>query len=614
MSMLGTKLYLVSTASNGKNNLYIRRGIDDGVSNLAGSLNDAISVPIPIGSPYLCSGCMGTGSNALVVSFWRPLSVEGDSSDVPVSASTSYIWALGGAKGVQNPDDAINAHFPQHTLQGTVALDMTTVAALTEPNGGSMHAANISSGPSTAVYTTSGADFSITATRDPSTNTTSISLQSTASGYIAVGLGSTTMSGANMYICWNNAGTTIVSRRAAVGHVPPSSASSNDATPLSTIQAIAVKLPGAALQCAFTLPATAVSATGPTRFIYAFSATMPNNPSDPASNIAQHAPGAYGPFMLDLTVVGKVTVGQQGAVGNEAMLRFVHGICMFAAWGVFPLVGIFAARFMKARWGHTWYIVHVATMLAGVLLGTLAGLISIELQIPAAQQRLFTTPHGILGTLVSCVLLPLQILLGFVANGLFRTDRARVPWWDQAHWWIGRGTVLAALGNVYLGIRAYGLPLLWTIVFAAWIAMIGMLFGVAQWMLGAVHHVAGKVGREFEMEGGFDARGRVETPERLVVGGWRKGGEGGSVSPRSPLRGYANEDGNTGKVTGWPGGVNTVGGTGRRPSGKGDALAAFQQGVRRGGQLEDAMGVAHNADEGRRRRSPVRAQVGNGWE
>ncbi|KAJ1565139.1 hypothetical protein HK405_013066, partial [Cladochytrium tenue] len=107
----------------------------------------------------------------------------------------------------------------------------------------------------------------------------------------------------------------------------------------------------------------------------------------------------------------------------------VHGSLMFVAWGVCPPAAIFIARYLKPQLRHNWYRLHMGLATGGTLLLTGLGLLFVELTLG-----------------------PGDVVLGVLANWLFSPSRTGVPWWDQLHWWLGRGVVLLALAQIHLGL------------------------------------------------------------------------------------------------------------------------------------------------------------------
>ncbi|KAI9335764.1 hypothetical protein BDR26DRAFT_865732 [Obelidium mucronatum] len=602
--MPNTKLYIVHLSSTGTPILSIRKGMKDDLDpSFTPPANDAVIVPTPA-EAILCGTCKNNAT-AITATFWRPLSVTTDPLDVAISPTTNYIWATAHLMPVSNPDDLATVDYHPHTLQSTVKLDMTVIPP--PPSNSSL------TGPSTASFTSPSNDFSITATRDPTTQFVTISLQSTAQGYISVGLGASTMAGSNMYVGWINAGKVVLSQRTAAGHVTPTVVSAPlDATnAVPTIPSTVPVLTGAKITFSFAIPVSQISTTGPTTFIYGLSNSPPSTPADAASSIAQHGGSQYGSFSLDLTKSGKTEGSTSPSKIDTRLFKLIHGICMFLAWGVFPFLGVFVARYMKAKLGHTWYIIHLCSMIGGCLLLSIAGMVVIELTVTGGQ-RFITTPHGILGTVITFGFLPLQTALGFIANHLFSPERERVPWWDQMHWWVGRLVILAALVNCYLGITAYSeAGVVWVGVYIGWVVVMFVVLGVGQYVFGgASHHVKGN--KDFELHDkrsydNFDGRGDLRTPDRLL----RKGagndleqqqqqrqrvgaGVGGKAVVPAPTRpGYtspfdlANNREEQKKMG---------------ASGRGDASAAFRQGRNNTG----------GSNSGDSPRIPVRNAAGGG--
>ncbi|KAJ3071839.1 hypothetical protein HDU98_004730 [Podochytrium sp. JEL0797] len=456
---------------------------------------------------------------------------------------------------------------------------------------------------SVASFASAAGDFGITATKDATTQLVTIAVQSTQTGYIAVGLGSFSMAGANMFVGWVDQGKVVLSQRSAHGHVMPTVITTQPTWSQVPFPASTVPLAGVQAKFAFSIPVGGVSVTGPTSFIYAVSGTPPTTPSDPASPIAEHDDGAFGSFSLDLTKVG-ATVGTTTGV-NSQLFKLIHGITMFLAWGVFPFLGVFVARYLKARLGHNWYRIHVACMIGGPLILSIAGLVAIELQIASGSTRFITSTHGIVGTVISFAFLPLQITLGYVANHFFNPNRIGIPWYDQAHWWIGRLVMLAALVNIYLGITAYGLGIMWVGVYVGWVVVMFVILALGQYFFGASHHVKGNP--DFELDekpyGKLPATRHADTPS----GNKRRGNNNNNhldLDDRSPPtknrigasaeRNPTKPDPSAQRGATRPGyqspfDLGTEGRSGggtterTRPSGRGDASEAFRNGAKSGG-------------------------------
>ncbi|KAI8615909.1 hypothetical protein BC830DRAFT_1051467, partial [Chytriomyces sp. MP71] len=314
-------------------------------------------------------------------------------------------------------------------------------------------------------------------TRDAVSNMATFVVYSTNSGWAAIGTGSQ-MDGSTMFVGWSNGNhDPLISQRSTSGHNTPSQVSSVIFRQTSVPSSL--NLPSSAvLSFAFTVPMSAsiISATGPSTFIFASSKTSPSTPSDPASSFPKH--DIRGAFQLDVSKLGSISVGT-AEDDNTMTLWLVHGIFMFLGWIVLPPFAIFTssidpilihgilmftawfvacpaaifiARYMKTRLGHLWFKTHLWLMLAGVGGLMAAGLLAVEINIPAGEARFFTSLHGVLGTVIALIIYPLQCILGFVSDRLFKPDRVGIPIQDRIHWWLGRSVVLLAIINTQLGL------------------------------------------------------------------------------------------------------------------------------------------------------------------
>ena len=72
----------------------------------------------------------------------------------------------------------------------------------------------------------------------------------------------------------------------------------------------------------------------------------------------------------------------------------------------------------------------------------------------------------------------IQIGLGIASDKLFSPDRPSVPWWDKAHWWVGRIVCFCAAANIVTGIvyadhfqaSALALPVLFGLILSGGVA------------------------------------------------------------------------------------------------------------------------------------------------
>ncbi|KAJ3052823.1 hypothetical protein HK097_005585 [Rhizophlyctis rosea] len=256
--------------------------------------------------------------------------------------------------------------------------------------------------------------------------------------------------------------------------------------------------------------------TASSKYIVAWGTTPPRTPDNPASQFNMHAPTSINyivssDFTVQVQAAGNGTTpttptvtesGNGGGGGpksfvslgsmNYETLVLAHGIFLFIAWAVAPFPGIFIARFLKNKLGVWWYRLHVGLMVGVTGIFSIVGVLLVFLFKP----RHFHDPHEIIGAMV-IVGMVIQFILGFVANAMFDVDRPRIPWWDKAHWWVGRSMFVLGIVNCYLGIQEYKNfkdfeMLTWTIVFWTWI-IVGFLIQLGgQIWFGQIHHMQGK--------------------------------------------------------------------------------------------------------------------------
>ncbi|KAJ3100888.1 hypothetical protein HDU97_001878 [Phlyctochytrium planicorne] len=493
-SMASSKLYIASGSSSSPNIaiLSTKGNAYDPAVYPSKPSNDGVQVSTPSGA-YVVSGAV------LSASFSRPLSVSGDSDDVTVSSSTSYIW------GVSNSAPNGNS-YQEHQNKGIFgginvlsspqSSPTTTSSAVAPKPTASTPATTGQAGQAISEFC--NGNLCVAAIRDGPTGQVTFAVQSKYSGYTAFGVGSSTMTGATVYVAWSDGkGGYIVSQRDSTGHVEPEESSSQTFKIVSfPTDAKITALSGAVTKFAIQRPASDgtakdVSITGTTDFIWAGdNSNLAGQVS--SSSISQHGRGNYGSFNLDVSKLGTTSTGSStGSQYDVQLMRLLHGVFMFIAWGVLPFFGIFIARYMKDRLGHLWYILHLSIMLGGVGAFTLAGLVCIELPY-VGNNRFFSTYHGLFGFVLAICLFPVQVALGFISNHLWSPERTSIPWWDQLHWWIGRISVLGAVPLMYYGLQAYGASNLAYVGLFLWIGVGIVILVAGQFAIGVVHHVAKK--------------------------------------------------------------------------------------------------------------------------
>ncbi|KAI9356276.1 hypothetical protein DFJ73DRAFT_916137 [Zopfochytrium polystomum] len=372
----------------------------------------------------------------------------------------------------------------------------------------SARSGNDQQGVALASFCDQSSSFCVSARRDASSETITYVLQSSLPGWVGIGVGGSTMASTTIYVAYpDNKGGVTVSQRKTPGHIQPT-LDTQDFTPvrISQLPPWATPLPGSVITAAFnrsTVPSVAgraISTTGATPHIYGV-CDLSASDGSPSAQIQQHI--VNGIFTLDLSALGQPastgTSAASSSILDPTTLKTLHAALMFAAWGVLTPAAVFVARHLKSRLGHAWYVLHASVAGGAVLALTALALLFIELAHPPGAPR---TPflgddgaaganaHRPVGTVVALVLLPVQVVLGLVANALFAPGRTAVPWWDRVHWWLGRATVLLAVAQMHLGILLLGGSTTVLVLYWVWIGTVVAAFVVAHaaWG-GAVHHI-----------------------------------------------------------------------------------------------------------------------------
>lgn len=280
-----------------------------------------------------------------------------------------------------------------------------------------------------------------------------------AKGWAGFALGDR-MSSGDFYIGWKNSTNGYsLSRRTANGKGMPTFSNSQQITALPLQrQAPAWATIAFSFQRPASITGSAISANS--KFIYGTSDDAVSEIDNPRSSFGIHKGGGYG----SLPTVNFLSTNGSSALGGGATKAFIsstpsqykqvmiaHGILFYMAWAISPFIGIFIARYLKQTLGVWWYRLHLGFMFVGTGLLTLISFIVIVLY---KKPNHFDDTHTILGLVIS-VATGLQVLLGFLANALWDAKRTAIPWWDKAHWWLGRSVFILALVNIYLGIDSF---------------------------------------------------------------------------------------------------------------------------------------------------------------
>jgi hypothetical protein len=185
-------------------------------------------------------------------------------------------------------------------------------------------------------------------------------------------------------------------------------------------------------------------------------------------------------------VNGLAAGGNNLFLSPEEFYKFLHGVFMILGWGVFPFIGIFVARYLKDALGHGWFKIHVAIMVVGVTFFNILGYIFLYLA--TAHGGGDTGLHGVFG-FMAIFLLVCQITSGIVSDKMWTADRDSIPWWDKAHWYMGRIAVIVATMAIYFGMVLIKWSNNYVIAFWVWIALCAGVFIYGEVTIGVVHHM-----------------------------------------------------------------------------------------------------------------------------
>ncbi|KAJ3076153.1 hypothetical protein HDU98_005311, partial [Podochytrium sp. JEL0797] len=137
---------------------------------------------------------------------------------------------------------------------------------------------------------------------------------------------------------------------------------------------------------------------------------------------------------------------------TQTQLIVIHGLCMFLAFAVLPVVGIFAARHLQKK--PYWMYLHGGIHMLLVALVVL-GVWVIE-QILESPFR-FPSVHAGIGTILVLVAIPIQLGAGLYTAFTWDQARTRTPINVKFHRWFGRLVLLIACVQLQLGVVRAGL-------------------------------------------------------------------------------------------------------------------------------------------------------------
>lgn len=198
-------------------------------------------------------------------------------------------------------------------------------------------------------------------------------------------------------------------------------------------------------------------------------------------------------------------------------INMIHGSLMFIAWCVSPFAGIFIARYLKDHLGVWWYRLHLGLMIGGTGILSVAALI---LRVLYKTPPHFETVHQKYGMALEVALVA-QIVLGFISNAMWSPSRTAIPWWDKAHWWLGRVCVVSGVIVCYMGFQDYDeatpdapVSSLIVVLFWCWIGLFLVAMLAGEFKIGQVHHLA--IVDDLDHTGDVGDLGGVNQDEAMV--------------------------------------------------------------------------------------------------
>jgi Eukaryotic cytochrome b561 len=323
-------------------------------------------------------------------------------------------------------------------------------------------------------------------------------ISSRAHGWVGFGFGGMGMDGAEMYVGFRNfsSGYTIANL-IGMGHGPPQLPGFQNVIPSplvvssSTIKDFAFSFCRSNKFGAEILPFQT--------YIYAYSERPPiGNIDSPAALLGMHDYFSF--FEADFTGFSDGRIDEDDFDLPHPLsflwVVLIHGLLMWIAWVVLPLVAIFIARYMKkSRW---WLIslgsiIFILTLIAFVL-------------VAMYKKKHFNNFHSASGFL-SIIFVACQAVVGFVISQMFDKGKFKIPYQDKIHWWVVRVLMVFKLITIQTGFNAFvhifGFLSIWLVlghyllVFFAIAAMFfGEYMGLFKHQKRAQHKVKDKITKE----------------------------------------------------------------------------------------------------------------------
>ncbi|KAI8927894.1 hypothetical protein BC831DRAFT_151828 [Entophlyctis helioformis] len=297
--------------------------------------------------------------------------------------------------------------------------------------------------------TGSGNDqFCVFGAPDASGSNVVLTVHSAATGWVALGLG-TSMSGSTMWVGWTNSTNGVTfSTRESTGYRTPAVSPSTS----TTLVPLAVPAPAWA-RIAFSFSRDLSTAGFNQHDVHGSIGRIDFVTAPGCSALERHnhssSNGQHQHRRQRLACSTPDPVLPAGTTYNSIVIT--HAIIMIVAWILCPFAGIFVARFLKKRLGVWWFRLHVFFMLGGAtFLGT-AGIVYLYLYKSGSH---FESAHQKIGLVVACLAYA-QVILGIVIDHYFESGKSFLKPLEKLHEWHGRILGLLAIVTVILGLVLY---------------------------------------------------------------------------------------------------------------------------------------------------------------
>ncbi|KAJ3394450.1 hypothetical protein HDU84_008446 [Entophlyctis sp. JEL0112] len=290
-------------------------------------------------------------------------------------------------------------------------------------------------------------------------------VETTFSGYIALGFGGADLaSSSDIVVVWNNSALLVKDEASVLSVANASAQVEIDQMNVTERNAVfgSILTQNKASLAAFLAPLTFFADSGPTQFCYALSTKAgTDSGSLPAPD------GPSGAFAYDVGVAGTAA----GASSLLSTAVVAHAAVMFIAWGVLPYLIVANAPFLKFKFEKAWRLFHLLCSVVGIFGLTVAGILLISVGRGSGLAVFAGSAHGVLGSVLAYIGLPILIISGMMSHILFSPGRWSTPVRDYIHWILGGAVTIIAAADIYLGLQAANLNSNWVIAFAVWFTL-----------------------------------------------------------------------------------------------------------------------------------------------